>query len=85
MSIIAHHEVIILLESVLVRLLAIYEDASVRSNLQIILLINAYDSLIKRKISGIKLDRSPCLRNPYRTIVITSPVEILCLREKHQI
>ena len=76
MAVIAHHPVIVELEGVTLRLLAVDEDAASVVYLQVVALIHLDATLIYRQILQREGYRLALLRNPYRTVIIARPTRI---------
>ena len=85
MSVVAHHKIIILSESIAAALRPVDKNPSVTCDFKIITLISRDDSLVQRKVQSVKPDSSSFPGNPYRPVVVSCPPEILLEREKGQI
>ena len=75
MTVISHHPVIIHLESILIGFLAVNINLSIFHR-QFITLVNMNRTLINRKILYREFHRLSLFGNPYRSVVIRSPVLI---------
>ena len=76
MAVVAHHPVVVELEGVALRLLAVDEDAAGVVYLQVVALVNLDAALVYRQILQRQRDALALLRNPYRTVIISCPAGI---------
>ena len=82
MAVVAHHPVIVELEGVALRLLAVDEDAAGVVYLQVVVFVNLDAAFVYRQIFQRQSDALALLRNPYRTVIISCPAAtgVSCLR-----
>ena len=76
MAVVAHHPVVVELEGVALRLLAVDEDAASVVYLQVVALVNLDAALVYRQILQRQSDALALLRNRYRTVIISVAVGI---------
>ncbi len=76
MAVVAHHPVVVELEGVALRLLAVDEDAAGVVYLQVVVLVNLDATLVYWQILQRQSDALALLRNPYRTVIISCPAGI---------
>ena len=76
MAVVAHHPVVVELEGIALRLLAVDEDAASVVYLQVVALVNLDAALVYRQILQRKSDALALLRNPNRTVIISCPAGI---------
>ena len=76
MAVVAHHPVVVELEGVALRQLAVDEDAAGVVYLQVVALVNLDAALVYRQILQRKSDAFALLRNPNRAVIISCPAGI---------
>ena len=76
MAVVAHHPVIVELEGVAFRQLAVDEDVALAIYLQVVALVNLDATLVNRQVLQRQSDALALFRNPYRTVVVSCPAGI---------
>ena len=76
MAVVAHHPVIVELEGVALRQLAVDEDVALAIYLEVVALVNLDAALVNRQILQRQGDALALLRNPYRTVIIAYPAGV---------